>query len=401
MEANGHAPNASLEHEEYFASNPPPSFLRSHTTLARSFIEAHAATPSQRVVLVTSGGTTVPLETNMVRFVDNFSAGTRGATSAEWFLRQGYAVIFLHREFSLLPFARHYSHSSHNCFLDYLDFGDNDQSAEVAIKSGYREKMASVLRQYRNARKDNKLLLLPFTTVNDYLWTLRSIAQLMSPLSSRALFYLAAAVSDFFIPRRKMVEHKIQSSEDFNSSSPSAAQSSSAATIHDKKLIVNLDPVPKFLKTLVESWSPSGMIISFKLETDPSLLVTKARYALEKYRHHLVIGNLLSTRKWEVVFVQRGPDNAISETWVRVPRSHRAASTSGIPSHVGLASALMKKNDVVPKPSSAVVDGEAAVEEDEDDTGRGVGDPEIEIESLMVPEVARLHAEHVKRMTGR
>ena len=35
-----------------------------------------------RVVLVTSGGTTIPLETNTVRFIDNFSAGTRGSASA-------------------------------------------------------------------------------------------------------------------------------------------------------------------------------------------------------------------------------------------------------------------------------------------------------------------------------
>lgn len=32
-----------------------------------------------------------------VRFVDNFSAGTRGASSAEYFLDAGYAVIFMHR----------------------------------------------------------------------------------------------------------------------------------------------------------------------------------------------------------------------------------------------------------------------------------------------------------------
>ena len=41
------------------------------------------------------------------RFVDNFSAGTRGSASAEYFLEAGYKVIFLHREKSLLPYARH------------------------------------------------------------------------------------------------------------------------------------------------------------------------------------------------------------------------------------------------------------------------------------------------------
>ncbi len=43
----------------------------------------------------------VPLEKQTVRFIDNFSAGTRGATSAEYFLddKADYAVIFLHRQF--------------------------------------------------------------------------------------------------------------------------------------------------------------------------------------------------------------------------------------------------------------------------------------------------------------
>lgn len=41
------------------------------------------------------------------RFVDNFSAGTRGAASTEYFLSHGYAVIFIHREKSVTPFLRH------------------------------------------------------------------------------------------------------------------------------------------------------------------------------------------------------------------------------------------------------------------------------------------------------
>lgn len=44
-----------------------------------------------------SGGTTIPMEHNTVRFVDNFSAGTRGSASTEYFLEAGYAVIFLYR----------------------------------------------------------------------------------------------------------------------------------------------------------------------------------------------------------------------------------------------------------------------------------------------------------------
>lgn len=40
-----------------------------------------------RVAVVTSGGTTAPLERRCVRFLDNFSQGTRGALSAEQFLQ--------------------------------------------------------------------------------------------------------------------------------------------------------------------------------------------------------------------------------------------------------------------------------------------------------------------------
>ena len=38
----------------------------------------------RKIVIITSGGTTVPLEKNTVRFIDNFSTGARGATSAEF-----------------------------------------------------------------------------------------------------------------------------------------------------------------------------------------------------------------------------------------------------------------------------------------------------------------------------
>lgn len=37
-----------------------------------------------RIVLITSGGTIVPLERQMIRFLDNFSLGRRGAISAEY-----------------------------------------------------------------------------------------------------------------------------------------------------------------------------------------------------------------------------------------------------------------------------------------------------------------------------
>lgn len=72
-----------------------------------------------------SGGTTVPLEHNTVRFVDNFSAGTRGAASAEYFLEHGYVVIFMHRLKSLEPFTRHFSGQKYMDMLELHDQGPN------------------------------------------------------------------------------------------------------------------------------------------------------------------------------------------------------------------------------------------------------------------------------------
>ncbi len=343
----------------YFSENPPPKILDVYTKLAKAFISYHSYS-DRGVVLVTSGGTTVPLENQTVRFIDNFSAGTRGATSAEYFLEAGYAVIFLHRQFSLLPYSRHYSHST-NCFLDFMADG---QDGEVVANPEYQSKMLAVLRKYNAAKEENKLLLLSFTSISEYLWHLRAISTLMRPLGPKALFYLAAAVSDFFLPRDRLSEHKLQSTgrkaPSVNSSLYSQDSMNQPAT-QGQQLTIALDPVPKFLRDLVDGWAPEGMIVSFKLETDPSLLVSKAQEALEKYQHHLVIGNLLSTRKWEVVFVAPG----MEERWIRVAAHRRVKSVS----------------DVRPSISPPSATEQAWMS----------GEPEQEIESLIVPEVAKMH----------
>ncbi|KAK6435550.1 Phosphopantothenate--cysteine ligase cab2 [Oleoguttula sp. CCFEE 5521] len=362
-QSNGDSKLANGE-TTYFATNPRPASLDEHISSLAPFIADHVR-KHNRVALVTSGGTTVPLENQTVRFIDNFSAGTRGATSAEYFLENGYAVIFLHRQFSLLPYSRHFSHST-NCFLDYMT---TSSTGEVVIDGEYQAQMASVLQKYERAKREKMLLLLPFTSVNEYLWHLREIAMLMRPLSANGLFYLAAAVSDFFIPAERMVEHKIQSSEDFahanhgTTSSTAQEERSPAAHMDGAKLVIDLDPVPKFLKQLVDVWSPKSMIVSFKLETDPSILAEKSRYALKKYSHDLVIGNMLNTRKHEVLFVSA----AGGDQWIRVPGSRRSKSET---------TATM---------------GE----------GRQATEMPLEIESLIVPEVARLHSKIISNGRSR
>lgn len=350
---------------DYFTTHPPPQSLDSHKKRARAFVTDHFHS-DRNVVLITSGGTTVPLENQTVRFIDNFSAGTRGATSAEYFLEAGYAVIFLHRQFSLLPYSRHYSHST-NCFLDFMVEGANN---EVMVDPRYQKEMLGVLRKYDAVKTSNRLLVLPFTTVTEYLWSLKEIATLMRPLGSKALFYLAAAVSDFFIPKDRLSEHKIQSS---GANPPKAngrpfGAKDAVSSQQGNKLMIDLDPVPKFLKSLVDGWAPEGMIVSFKLETDPSMLVSKAQQALEKYSHHLVIGNLLSTRKYEVVFVVPNEE----ERWIRIPLRRRTSTHNPADEAKGLRKDVSCSGKVI--------------EEGTENT-----EPAIEIESLIVPEVTRMH----------
>ncbi|KAI1427334.1 DNA/pantothenate metabolism flavoprotein [Xylaria sp. FL1777] len=394
----------------YFSSNPPPKALPQHVAAAKEFISQHAAA-NRRVVLVTSGGTTVPLEKQTVRFIDNFSAGTRGATSAEYFLESGYAVIFLHRQFSLLPYSRHYSHST-DCFLDFLHEADD---GSVIANPAHQQKMLRVLRKYNAAKRQNLLLMLPFVTITDYLHELREVAKLMQPLGPNGLLYLAAAVSDFFVPPERMSEHKIQSTNATDKLQSKKLQQgpttittekrehdkeneedeafdnfdSSPAVPRSKRLIVDLDPVPKFLKNLVDGWAPEGMIVSFKLETDPSILVHKAKYSLNRYQHHLVIGNLLTTRKWEVVFVSPGRE----DQWIRVPiaRRKKTLSGSGVEDLIGVAE----------REGSTKVSEENISNEPMDPASLPEGEPEMEIESLIIPAVQALHDKHVQSVAAK
>jgi phosphopantothenate---cysteine ligase (ATP) len=159
-----------------------------------------------------------------VRFLDNFSAGaikvwwrcshlskhmtgTRGATSAEYFLKSGYAVVFMHRQFSLQPFSRHYSHST-NPFLDLLTIQDTrSEGPNITITTDARAHLLSVLASYQATQREEMLLTLTFVTINDYLWLLRAVSKEMAILGRGAMYYLAAAVSDFFVPAQKLVRY--------------------------------------------------------------------------------------------------------------------------------------------------------------------------------------------------
>ena len=50
------------------------------------------------------------------------------------------------------------------------------------------------------ARESEALLSLTFVTVTDYLFLLRAASRALAPMGPRAMLYLAAAVSDYYLP---------------------------------------------------------------------------------------------------------------------------------------------------------------------------------------------------------
>ncbi|KAJ8979935.1 hypothetical protein NQ317_003677 [Molorchus minor] len=257
----------------------PPSDFEDNRTLLKEFCERHNKF-DQRIVLITSGGTTVPLEHNTVRFVDNFSAGTRGAASAEYFLEHEYNVIFMHRLKSLEPFTRHFNGQK---FMDMLELNDRGPNTTITVKPDSVDVLAPILASYKAAQEGGRILYINFTSVSDYFWLLRAACECLAAYGPRALLYLAAAVSDFYVPSNQLPVHKLQS----------------GAGVPN----INLQLVPKLLAPLVSLWVPHAYVVSFKLETDESILIPKSRESLNKYKHKLVIGNMLQTRRSKVVFV--------------------------------------------------------------------------------------------------
>jgi phosphopantothenate-cysteine ligase len=113
----------------------------------------------------------------------------------------------MHRQFSLQPFSRHYSHST-NPFLDFLDIDPPENDVvppRISVTPKKRTDLLQVLTAYKKVHELGTLHSLTFVTINDYLWLLRAVSQEMAVLKRKAMFYLAAAVSDFFLPQQKMV----------------------------------------------------------------------------------------------------------------------------------------------------------------------------------------------------
>lgn len=215
-----------------------------------------------------------------------------------YFLSLGYAVIYLHRPSAIQPFARHVQHatSAHVdlALLDHIDVSKSSQDVQLTF-SDYLDKkrVVDALEQYRTAVASNALLALPFTSVDEYFFSLRLVAESVAPWRERALFYLAAAVSDFYIPQRALAEHKIQS--------------------RAGPLTLTLAQVPKLLGVLRYEWAPHAFFVSFKLETDTEILRQKAQQSIATYGMHVVVANELHSRFREVLLITARDERCVAK----------------------------------------------------------------------------------------
>ncbi|XWS23830.1 hypothetical protein CRYUN_Cryun28dG0048900 [Craigia yunnanensis] len=154
--------DSTVLHEEidsFFESAPPLKDSAKITDRLNQFIEFNFSSSGEgkgrRVVCVTSGGTVVPLEQQCVRYIDNFSSGNRGAASTEYFIKAGYAVIFLYRR--SLP---------EDPLLECFEFADE---FDIQVWQPHSEAVKGAIRDHHAAVAGGLLLKLPFTTIFEYL----------------------------------------------------------------------------------------------------------------------------------------------------------------------------------------------------------------------------------------
>lgn len=297
------APDHTIKLED--AKRRVALFLLHHGFTGHQAAAPGGEVPGKRpVALVTSGGTTAPLERSAVRFIDNFSSGARGAASAEYLLEQGYAVVFLHREGSLRPFERQVAAAAAGgtavggSVLDMLASSTSDFRVEAV--PGAVPTLRPLVLRYHQTKTNRTLLSVPYTSVFEYLQLLRLLCRELETCGPRAMVYLAAAVSDFYVPWDELPEHKIQSRV------AAAGPGTGSGGGDGDGVSLRLQQVPKMLGHLRRTWCPDAFTVGFKLETDPELLAFKAVSSLRKYGMHVVVANEMAARKERVMLVSLG-----------------------------------------------------------------------------------------------
>ncbi|KAK7194533.1 phosphopantothenate--cysteine ligase [Novymonas esmeraldas] len=282
--------------ESFYAENlsaEARARLTAHSGALLSFLGDVARTRRDcpGVAFITSGGTTVPLEVNAVRFITNFSSGGRGAYLVETLAERGWACVLLHHRTATMPFRR---------FIDVLP---TEQLFDaVSVPPLVPEEVQRAAELYRRTR--DHVHYIAYDTVVEYIFLLEIVSRALccpdvpAELQRRpCLFFAAAAVSDYYVPLPKMSREKISGGD--------------GLTLH-------LSNVPKTLLLVREEWlhraapdATQPFVVTFKLETSEEAMTRKAVSNLRAYRCDAVVANLLqSYKEWVHIYTKDGDDSA-------------------------------------------------------------------------------------------
>ncbi|XLT50414.1 hypothetical protein HN873_043018 [Arachis hypogaea] len=133
----------------------------------------------KRIVCVTSGGTTAPLEQRCVRYVDNFSSGHRGATFTEYLFLHLLLFLFL----SMKLFLGY-------LFSDLLEGNEYYVAGYVEFREAYSKAVKTAIVDHHAAVDSGLRLKLPFSTIFEYLQMLQIISKPMKDIGPSVMFYL-------------------------------------------------------------------------------------------------------------------------------------------------------------------------------------------------------------------
>lgn len=257
----------------------------------KEFISNEVSVNKRKVVIITSGGTYVPLEKSAVRCIENFSTGTRGAYSAEYFLKSGFSVVFFHRKGTNLPFI--VDCPSKYEMLMLFTKKNNIYLQEANSNVINLEKLIQISNELEKYLKN--LFLIEFSSINDYFCGIDVIATHCLDYENNVIFYLSAAVSDFYIPDHLLPKDKI--------SVDSELLPYKENTLFSPSITLELYSTPKSIQ-LIRNKCSNSFLVMFKLETsNEEHLYHKSVKALQKYNANIVCANLLQTRRDEVIIL--------------------------------------------------------------------------------------------------
>lgn len=199
-------------------------------------------------VLVTSGGTSVPIDA--VRELTNFSMGTTGAMIAEEFLRRGDLVTYLHTKRARIPFVRELQ---------------LDPAKDIELEL---ERIRELALLYKKIVPHLKLL-----AVGNFDEYRASVAQVLEESLPDAVISVAA-VSDFGVD----LSHIDTRSKLASDQGPTK---------------LDLVRLPKIIST-VRRISRGSFLVGFKLEVNvaPDLVVERAYLAMLRSKQDLTVANV-------------------------------------------------------------------------------------------------------------